>query len=104
MANEINNFGYCGKNCTECNFFYEKKCDGCKYISSQIETAPILETCQNCKIKFCAEKKGISFCFLCSNFPCPYFSFLSQDELTKIFEQKALIYESEVNSSYKNII
>ncbi len=102
MVNEINKFGYCGKNCFNCPSFIESRCDGCKFISVNTKNSNSLPECQNCNIKFCAEKKGISFCFLCPKFPCQFFSFLSQDEITKIYEQKSVICDSDESFSKKN--
>jgi len=95
MVNEINNFGYCGQDCSMCPKFISSSCVGCKFISIDKSINNLLPECENCKIKFCAEKNGISFCFLCSKFPCQYFSFLSQEELSKIYENKIVLFESD---------
>lgn len=98
MVKEINNFGYCGKNCRQCVSFKNNKCNGCKIINNEPHPDNSNHNYEDCKIKFCAEKKGISFCFLCQKFPCHYFSFLSKEELSNIFEQKAIIFETDENN------
>jgi len=93
MVNEINNFGYCGKNCLLCDSFKQDSCQGCKSVLSK--NKKISTKCEACNIKFCAEKKGISFCFVCSKFPCQYFSYLSKEEISKLYEHKTLICYSD---------
>ncbi len=93
MVNEIDNFGYCGKNCSSCELYLNHECAGCKTVLS--ENKKISINCQNCDIKFCAEKKGISFCFVCPKFPCQYFSFFSKEEIAKLYEQKTIICSNE---------
>jgi hypothetical protein len=95
MVNEINNFGYCGKDCSNCPNFINSTCSGCKFIFLNKTINTLLPECENCKIRFCAEKNGVSFCFLCPKFPCQYFSFLSQEELSKIYDNKKLLCESD---------
>lgn len=95
MVNEINYFGYCGKNCISCEYNINSKCQGCKITSTKNENEKVSKECHNCNIKFCAEKKGISFCFLCPKFPCQYFSFFSQDDIAKLYEQKTIICNTD---------
>ncbi len=95
MVNGINNFGYCGKDCSLCSNFINSSCMGCKSISINKTDNNNYSECENCKIKFCAEKNGISFCFLCLKFPCQYFSYLTHEEISKIYEYKKILSEQD---------
>ena len=44
------------------NYFSSAKCGGCRQ-----EKCKILKSCQ---VRHCHEKKGVDFCFQCSDFPC----------------------------------
>ncbi len=77
--------GYCGLYCGSCETFRAWKekdaallmkeaaesgrpiedirCDGCK-------SAEVIFWCSRCRIKECAEGKGLEFCFECRDFPC----------------------------------
>jgi hypothetical protein len=46
------------------------KCLGCKGNANNVWRSP-------CKVRLCAEEKGVEFCYQCLNFPC--------DELEKSF-------------------
>jgi len=64
-------FAPCGMNCMVCyKHCYIKKtrkpCLGC--LSNDDIGKP--EHCRKCKIKDCVRKKGITYCFECSQFPC----------------------------------
>ncbi|HNV44392.1 MAG: DUF3795 domain-containing protein [Spirochaetes bacterium] len=92
MTDQIERYGFCGKDCHSCPKYNDKKedsCTGCKAISSVSIT---------CNIKFCAEKSGVSFCPICSKFPCTYFSFFTPEELTELYQHKELIIKAEISS------
>ena len=57
----------CGITCAVCYVHLKKKkpCLGCR---SQDASKP--EHCRKCKIKDCATRQGVDFCFECSSFPC----------------------------------
>lgn len=57
----------CGINCMVCykHCNSKKPCIGCLAGES---CAP--EQRRSCKIKDCASKKGLTYCFECQNFPC----------------------------------
>lgn len=54
----MNNVGYCGLICEECNEFVLNKCVGCASKN------------EHCGIKECLKSKDADHCFLCSEFPC----------------------------------
>ena len=58
----------CGINCAVCYVHLKNKkpCLGCG-IPSDGKPAH----CRNCKIKICAEGRGLQFCFECAAHPCP---------------------------------
>ena len=60
-------FAPCGMDCLVCSVHLKKKkpCSGC--LS---DDAGKPERCKDCKIKLCAQAKGISYCFACADFPC----------------------------------
>ena len=43
-------------------YFSEGECSGCRNEKCKLF--------KNCKVRECAEKKGVDFCFQCSDFPC----------------------------------
>lgn len=57
----------CGMNCTYCYVHHKKKkpCMGCR-VESDNKPA----SCRKCKIKICAEEKGLTLCDECTEFPC----------------------------------
>ena len=44
------------------DYFREVSCKGCRH-----EKCKLMKTC---KVRLCIEKKGVDFCFECSEFPC----------------------------------
>ena len=60
-------FAPCGINCAVCykHVGTKKPCQGC--LKDDLGKP---ERCRNCKIKNCAQSKGLNHCFACSNFPC----------------------------------
>ena len=49
---------------------YEKaRCDGCR---SEHGTITFMGATEPCDIYKCTDRKGISFCFECTDFPCDY--------------------------------
>lgn len=60
-------FAPCGMNCKVCykHCYMKKTCDGC--LKSD-EGKP--EHCRKCKIKDCVKRKGVSYCYECSEYPC----------------------------------
>jgi len=57
----------CGLTCAACYAHVRKKnsCPGC---NGDVAAKP--GYCNRCKIKTCAESRGIAFCFKCESFPC----------------------------------
>lgn len=83
---------YCGLYCGGCEVFLinkrgivdekakewdmkpeDLKCNGCK-------TATVSAFCRSCKIKKCAETKGIEFCYQCPDYPCMIIKDFKNDE------------------------
>ncbi|HAE61301.1 MAG TPA: hypothetical protein DCG38_03040 [Eubacteriaceae bacterium] len=64
---ETNMFAPCGMNCMVCykHCYHKKPCAGC--LNSD---AGKPEHCRKCKIKECVGKKGVSYCYECSEYPC----------------------------------
>ncbi len=60
-------FAPCGMNCMVCykHCYHKKPCAGC--LNSD---AGKPEHCRKCKIKECVGKKGVSYCYECSEYPC----------------------------------
>ncbi|MEX0323294.1 MAG: DUF3795 domain-containing protein [Puniceicoccaceae bacterium] len=56
---------YCGLYCGTCRMYTGGKCTGCK---GPVET--MAAHCQKCKIRPCAEEKGVKSCAECAEFPC----------------------------------
>lgn len=69
MPLEIPNylFAPCGINCLVC-YVHLKKIKPCGGCYGDIKLKP--ERCVNCKIKTCANIKGLKYCHECSDFPC----------------------------------
>lgn len=60
----------CGMNCTVCYKHvggrkYGKPCEGC--LKGDLGKP---EHCRKCNIKSCAQEKGYTHCFECTDFPC----------------------------------
>lgn len=57
----------CGMNCMVCYKHLKDKrpCEGC--LSSDINKP---DSCKACRIKECVNKKGLSYCYECMDFPC----------------------------------
>jgi len=57
----------CGLTCAACYAHLRKKniCPGC---NGEESAKP--GYCNRCKIKTCAESRGLAFCFKCESFPC----------------------------------
>jgi hypothetical protein len=57
----------CGLTCAACYAHVRKKnaCAGCRADSAEQPAY-----CGRCKIKACAESRGVKFCFRCKEFPC----------------------------------
>lgn len=60
-------FAPCGMNCMVCYVHLKDKkpCSGCY---GEEKNKP--ERCKTCKIKNCANEKGFTYCYECSDFPC----------------------------------
>jgi len=60
-------FAPCGMNCMVCykHCYHKKPCDGC--LKSD-KGKP--EHCRRCKIKDCIKEKGLTYCYVCSDYPC----------------------------------
>lgn len=60
-------FAPCGMNCMVCykHCNHKKPCAGC--IDSD-EGKP--EHCRKCRIKACVQEKGLTYCFVCEEYPC----------------------------------
>lgn len=82
---------YCGLYCGSCEVFLanrkglvdelarewemnpaDLRCNGCK-------DELVATFCRSCKIKGCAEDKGIGFCFQCADYPCKILSDFKND-------------------------
>ena len=72
----------CGMNCRLCYAYTREKnpCPGCRGDDS---TKP--KTRVECRIKNCSqfEKKGVTYCFQCDNFPCKWLIHLDNRYRTK---------------------
>ncbi|RDU24592.1 DUF3795 domain-containing protein [Anaerosacchariphilus polymeriproducens] len=64
---ETTMFAPCGMNCLVCykHCYHKKPCAGCLNGDNGKP-----EHCRKCKIKVCAEEKGFSYCFECTEHPC----------------------------------
>ncbi len=64
---DANMFAPCGMNCMFCykHCYHKKPCIGC--LKDDTGKA---KHCRECKIKDCVLKKGISYCYVCNEFPC----------------------------------
>ncbi|MCL2722054.1 MAG: DUF3795 domain-containing protein [Treponema sp.] len=82
-------FSACGLNCGLCPRYYtdgNSKCPGCggKYFS---------EKHCSCSILPCIQRKGLEYCYLCSEFPCKKYdkwerdSFITHQNMMKDFEK-----------------
>ena len=60
-------FAPCGMNCMVCYVHLKDKnpCNGCLGDDNHKP-----ERCKSCKIKICAQEKGLIYCYECSGFPC----------------------------------
>lgn len=60
-------FAPCGMNCLVCykHCYVKKPCAGCL-----LGDAGKPENCRKCKIKDCAQEKGLTYCYECDTFPC----------------------------------
>ena len=58
----------CGMNCAVCYVHLrdKKPCQGC--LGADVHKP---NHCRACKIKACADEKGVAYCFACADFPCP---------------------------------
>ena len=67
MDTSITILAPCGMNCAVCYAHLRKKktCPGCR---GQEDCQPAY--CRRCKIRDCAFRRGIDFCFECTSFPC----------------------------------
>ena len=54
-------FSLCGLNCGLCPMFLNQYCPGCGGGEGN----------QSCKIAACSMERGVEYCFLCSEYPCP---------------------------------
>ena len=60
-------FSACGLNCGLCPRYYtvgESRCPGCAGVGFS-------EVHCSCSMLGCCERKGIEYCFLCEEYPCP---------------------------------
>lgn len=64
-------------------------CYGCKNDSE-------IKFHKDCNIALCAEKRGISFCGLCPDFPCVFYSNFTTEAIDKIYEIKRKITEKNI--------
>jgi hypothetical protein len=73
-------FSPCGMNCMVCYVHLKKKkpCEGC--LSDDINKP---ERCKICKIKTCAQEKGITYCCWCKEFPCKVINNLEKSYLKR---------------------
>lgn len=71
----------CGVNCLVCYVHLKKKkpCPGC--MSKDVTDKP--QRCCNCQIKACSDSRGISHCFMCSDFPCKRIQSLDKSYKTR---------------------
>ncbi|MCF7847742.1 MAG: DUF3795 domain-containing protein [Kiritimatiellales bacterium] len=56
---------YCGLYCGTCPLYTGGKCTGCKG-----PTETLADHCKACKMRPCAQAKGIKSCAECPGFPC----------------------------------
>ena len=63
----------CGINCIICSAFLSNKCGGC-YGEESLKR----KSCRNWNKRKCADEKGISYCYECSDFPCKYIKSLDK--------------------------
>jgi hypothetical protein len=84
----------CGMNCTYCYAHHKKKkpCLGCR-MNDKSKPA----SCRKCKLKDCAIKKNIRFCYECDEYPCIQIKRL--DKSYQIRYQESLINNMEVIKS-----
>jgi hypothetical protein len=76
------------------DFFAKEKCKGCRN-----EKCVIFKTC---KVRECSERKGVDFCFECSDFPCSETGFDEHlQKRWKTINQK--MKENGVESYYEEI-
>ena len=67
MGTYITILAPCGMNCAVCYAHLRKKktCPGCR---GEENNQPAY--CRRCRIRDCAFRRGINFCFECTSFPC----------------------------------
>ena len=60
-------FAPCGMNCMVCykHCFTKKPCPGCMGMNTGKP-----KHCRSCKIKDCVQKKSLTYCYECTDFPC----------------------------------
>lgn len=68
-------FAPCGMNCLVCYVHLKDKkpCPGC--LNNDINKP---ERCKTCKIKICAQGKGLTYCYECLDFPCKHINNLEK--------------------------
>lgn len=109
----LDKYSYCGFSCENCPIYYKNKekndsqldiknidekikkefadkiCYGCKEESE-------IKFHKDCNIALCAEKRGISFCGLCPDFPCVFYSNFTTEAIDRIYEIKKEILEKNI--------
>lgn len=72
-------FAPCGMNCLVCyKHLGQKPCAGCLSGSENKPAA-----CRACKIKDCAQNRGVVHCFACAKFPCKFIKALDRSYRTR---------------------
>ena len=73
----------CGMNCMVCykHCYAKKPCPGC-----MLGDLNKPEHCRKCKIKDCANERGYTYCFECTDFPCKFIKSLEKSYNKRYFE------------------
>jgi len=64
----------CGGDCSDCQYFLSKECEGC--LKTGGKRAKMWES--SCSVYDCCKRNGVKFCGLCVNFPCGDFYKITQ--------------------------
>lgn len=77
---EVCMFAPCGMNCKVCykHLADKKSCAGCLRVDSEKPAH-----CRICKIKGCANDKGLKYCFECPDYPCKQIKNLEQSYIKR---------------------
>jgi hypothetical protein len=68
----------CGLPCFECPAHEQGLCKGCRNEKGKCGVNPML-----CRVYPCAEEKGVTFCYECSDFPCDFLHPYADQAATK---------------------